>query len=413
MARKWRVLFCRLYSLLSWGRLVRRRQYQRGWLALGSCILILAIAAAPGISQPAPTGPEDWFQAGQTAYETQHYPTAVASLNAAVSGFQDQGESLKQAIALGNLSLTHQALGNWMLATDAIDHSLRLLTIADRSQLAETDPATLAKPQLQVLAATLDIDGQLWMKQGQPETGLESWRTAARLYGYLGDDAGLIGSETSQLQALQALGLYLQADAIAATLEQRLTQIDNPKLIARSLQGLGTTYRTVGKLSCSRFILETLVGVQTAPDGCLASVLARAQAPEPLGPVLLSLGNTYLALGNRAQERQTAVSRQGRLPWRCDWGTAPPQEAQTFYQQAAETYGKAASGAAARSHIAARLNQLDALLALRSAPPWEDWHTLEQRVANRSEEHTSELQSPVPISYAVFCLKKKKNNNKK
>ena len=27
----------------------------------------------------------------------------------------------------------------------------------------------------------------------------------------------------------------------------------------------------------------------------------------------------------------------------------------------------------------------------------------------RSEEHTSELQSPVPISYAVFCLKKKKN----
>ena len=31
-------------------------------------------------------------------------------------------------------------------------------------------------------------------------------------------------------------------------------------------------------------------------------------------------------------------------------------------------------------------------------------------LAIRSEEHTSELQSPVPISYAVFCLKKKKNN---
>ena len=30
----------------------------------------------------------------------------------------------------------------------------------------------------------------------------------------------------------------------------------------------------------------------------------------------------------------------------------------------------------------------------------------------RSEEHTSELQSPVPISYAVFCLKKKKKNKK-
>src|SRR3546814_9191593 len=30
----------------------------------------------------------------------------------------------------------------------------------------------------------------------------------------------------------------------------------------------------------------------------------------------------------------------------------------------------------------------------------------------RSEEHTSELQSLLRISYAVFCLKKKKNNNK-
>src|SRR3546814_9504689 len=29
----------------------------------------------------------------------------------------------------------------------------------------------------------------------------------------------------------------------------------------------------------------------------------------------------------------------------------------------------------------------------------------------RSEEHTSELQSLMRISYAVFCLKKKNNNN--
>src|SRR3546814_10439885 len=31
----------------------------------------------------------------------------------------------------------------------------------------------------------------------------------------------------------------------------------------------------------------------------------------------------------------------------------------------------------------------------------------------RSEEHTSELQSLMRISYAVFCLKKKKHNHKK
>src|SRR3546814_3717290 len=33
-------------------------------------------------------------------------------------------------------------------------------------------------------------------------------------------------------------------------------------------------------------------------------------------------------------------------------------------------------------------------------------------LAERSEEHTSELQSLMRISYAVFCLKKKKNTTK-
>src|SRR3546814_4389904 len=34
----------------------------------------------------------------------------------------------------------------------------------------------------------------------------------------------------------------------------------------------------------------------------------------------------------------------------------------------------------------------------------------EQRILTRSEEHTSELQSLMRISYAVFCLKKKNYN---
>src|SRR5213082_4007814 len=35
-----------------------------------------------------------------------------------------------------------------------------------------------------------------------------------------------------------------------------------------------------------------------------------------------------------------------------------------------------------------------------------------RRRSQRSEEHTSELQSPDTISYAVFCLKKKKKKKK-
>src|SRR3546814_5583996 len=36
------------------------------------------------------------------------------------------------------------------------------------------------------------------------------------------------------------------------------------------------------------------------------------------------------------------------------------------------------------------------------------FHRIEGRLNGRSEEHTSELQSLMRISYAVFCLKKKK-----
>src|SRR3546814_4646730 len=41
-------------------------------------------------------------------------------------------------------------------------------------------------------------------------------------------------------------------------------------------------------------------------------------------------------------------------------------------------------------------------------PPAELQPTMEAMHPRRSEEHTSELQSLMRISYAVFCLKKKK-----
>src|SRR3546814_13069611 len=40
-------------------------------------------------------------------------------------------------------------------------------------------------------------------------------------------------------------------------------------------------------------------------------------------------------------------------------------------------------------------------------------NVIEMREIKRSEEHTSELQSLMRISYAVFCLKKKKIKQKK
>src|SRR3546814_5915745 len=48
---------------------------------------------------------------------------------------------------------------------------------------------------------------------------------------------------------------------------------------------------------------------------------------------------------------------------------------------------------------------------LRSICPRRPWIGDQLAWLMRSEEHTSELQSLMRISYAVFCLKKKNHNN--
>src|SRR3546814_8436957 len=49
------------------------------------------------------------------------------------------------------------------------------------------------------------------------------------------------------------------------------------------------------------------------------------------------------------------------------------------------------------------------LVARKMEAEWARLMPLTHEAFNRSEEHTSELQSLMRISYAVFCLKKKKN----
>src|SRR3546814_5653402 len=65
--------------------------------------------------------------------------------------------------------------------------------------------------------------------------------------------------------------------------------------------------------------------------------------------------------------------------------------------------------------------QNDEIAALQAEPPSSPGSTprssrtsmssAARGVSARSEEHTSELQSLMRISYAVFCLKKKKKQN--
>src|SRR3546814_7351793 len=58
------------------------------------------------------------------------------------------------------------------------------------------------------------------------------------------------------------------------------------------------------------------------------------------------------------------------------------------------------------------LRVVKALADLLDSPAGALWYLEGSSLAlQRSEEHTSELQSLMRISYAVFCLKNKKNNS--
>src|SRR3546814_2449407 len=62
-----------------------------------------------------------------------------------------------------------------------------------------------------------------------------------------------------------------------------------------------------------------------------------------------------------------------------------------------------------RGRIAVLLVQGVAVLGEDGITSWHE-AVLSRAVVLSSEEHTSELQSLIRISYAVFCLKKKKTN---
>src|SRR3546814_10800835 len=88
----------------------------------------------------------------------------------------------------------------------------------------------------------------------------------------------------------------------------------------------------------------------------------------------------------------------------------------THYSQAAVITGRLASSDPNLQNIPVRTEAgrrvREAFIAESGLLVSADYSQIELRimahVSDRSEEHTSELQSLMRISYAVFCLKKKK-----
>ncbi|OUL21093.1 hypothetical protein BV378_27980 [Nostoc sp. RF31YmG] len=249
----------------------------------------------------------DLLAQGKALYDAGRFAESVQILQQAVANFRSQGDELRQAVALSNLALAYQKLGNITQAQQEITESLKLL---------EKNPTKVGK----ILAQILDIQGGIQLDFGQNQQALETWQRAEAIYQQLGDRNGITHSRINQAQAWQVLGFYRRGLTLLTQLQQQLQSQPNSITKVIELRSLGDALQLAGNLQQSRQVLQQSL-----------KIAEKLQSPENVSAALFSLGNTA-----RVQED---------LP-----------DAITFYQQAA------AVAPSPITKVQAQINQLSLLV---------------------------------------------------
>ncbi|MGF1676836.1 MAG: CHAT domain-containing protein [Rivularia sp. (in: cyanobacteria)] len=270
------------------------------------------------------------LQESQVFYESGRYLEAVESLKTAIIEFKANNRKLNQAIALSNLSLAYQQLGQWQQATEAITQGIQLLQTLENS--------SSSREIAQVFAQAMEVRGKLELARGQIADALETWQEAAKIYQQLDDTSALIQNRINQAQAMQALGNYLQARNTLNSVEEVLQKQANSSLKARGLTSLGNVLQSLGYLSNSQQNLEESLLVAKEVEDINAQ-----------GNVLLSLGNTSRA--QRYAEVNSGNSKNAEIY---------AQKAIEFYQQATQI--ASATPITSSIGVQAQLNQLRLLV---------------------------------------------------
>lgn len=240
-------------------------------------------AAQDSVAQAvSPTESQPLEQQAKALYDAGRFTEAEAVLQQAIQAYQQQGDILRQAIALSNLALTYHQLGAWTEANQAISNSLNLL---DQDSADSTDRRLAA-------AQALDIQGRLQLAQGQAEPALATWQQAAQHYQQLDETDRLIRNQIEQSRALQALGFYQRAVTLLTELEQALQSQPDSLTKVAELRSLGEALRVVGDLEQSEQRLQDSLAIaQRLP----ADPVITANVNETIALTQLSLGNTARA----------------------------------------------------------------------------------------------------------------------
>ncbi|WP_051044444.1 CHAT domain-containing protein [Pleurocapsa sp. PCC 7319] len=277
---------------------------------------------------------EQLIKQAQQLYQNEQYVEAIRVWQQAVSDYQQREDILNQAMALSNLALTQQKLGDLTAAQDAIASSLELL---------ETQSQT--ETQQRIFANSLDIRGSIERSQGKSKKAFETWQQAAEIYRESDNHSAIIQNHLNQAQALQDLGSYNRASKILKSVREQLANQPISEQKASRLLSLGNTLRETGNLERSE---EVLKQAREAAD--------KLKTEHQQSAVLLSLGNTLRALGNRDSQSpsiQTVNLSSSQCIAESNLGTK-----NAYYAQAADCYQQAALSPDQATKIKAQLNLL-------------------------------------------------------
>ncbi len=310
---------------------------------------------------------------GRELYGNGEFGAAAIAWQRAAIAYQTQGDRLNQAMALSNLSLAYQQLGQWSKATQAITDSLDLLK-------------TEGEQGRSVLAQALNTQGGLQLALGQSEQALETWQQAENVYAQTEDRSGIIRSQINQAQALQALGLYRRALKTLTQVNQALeTQPDSP-LKAVGLRSLGNILRLVGDLDQSRQTLEQSL-----------AIAEQLGSREDVEAALFSLGNRARAKGDSqaalafyqqaaAVPTSTSTQIQTQLAQLSLWlETEQWEAAEALSPQIQEKLGNLPPS---RMTIYAQINFANSLIRLKqkSATSQASWKAIAQLLADAVQQ---------------------------
>ncbi|MEH2329872.1 CHAT domain-containing protein [Nostoc sp.] len=335
---------------------------------------------------------QNLLEQGSKFYETERFAEAATSWQQAISALQGNGDEQRQAIALGNLSLAYQQLGQWSKAESAIAQSLNLLQTTQNIDTKE-----------QIIAQVLDIKGRLQLAQSKAEDALNTWRVSLDIYAKIGDKRAVIQNRINQAQALQALGFYRQAEKTLRESTEILQSQPNSPVKVAALHSLGNVVQVTGDLETSRQILQQSLEIASSlPD------------KEAIADILLSLGNTarvqqdvQTAIKYYQQTIKTATSPTTRIQAQANQLRLllRTEQLAAFQTLSSQIKTQLNDLPISRTAISARINFAQSLMQFRkqTAADTPSWLDIAQLLATAIEQ-AKNLQDRRTESYAIGVL---------